>query len=364
MSSSIIQLNSRITLIKDHVVNVTFRSHLQDILMIYQQNADIAITRDVRSRIPTDRIPIRVAIKKMWSWLQLLLTKMSHGVLLSSLRLCHCRRRRPDWTRDIVRRIRSPSRSWTLGLGRILLETDVLTMYTELSVAVRELDEWYERSSQNVSRDRLNKIHYSDHVKSQYSVILRHVTRLWIYFINQKLHRITKTNALFSWRMLTWFRCTHEQFWFFWSSWPLWSNWNENQIIISLSFRIPVVLVKWNEKTYPLNIIHIYIYIIFVERDTDMTVNEQEDTPKKLIKKFLFRERTSKLCSSDVVVTRETDGRDRITSSRKRFLYVDVKSKRWKPTELWSIQRIRRWRFLTEWSLRYELDRSHQYIGL
>ena len=242
--SGVIQLNSRITMIKDHVVNVTIRSHLQDVLMIYKQNADIAITRDIRSKTPTVRITIRVAIKKMLSWLQLLLTKITHRVLLWSQRLCHYRWRRPDWTRDIVRRIRSASRSWTLGLERILLETDVLTMYAELSVAVRELYEWCERSSQNVSRDRLNKIHYSDHVKSQYSVILRHVTRLWIYFINQKLHKITKTNALFSWRILVWFICTHEQFWFFWSSWPLWPNWNENQIIISLSFKIPVVLVK------------------------------------------------------------------------------------------------------------------------
>ena len=89
------------------------------------------------------------------------------------------------------------SRSWTLGQGRILLETDVLTEHAELSVAMRGLDACYERSVQNVSRGRLKKVHYPDHVKSQYSVILRHVTRSWIYFINQKLHRIIQTNHSF-----------------------------------------------------------------------------------------------------------------------------------------------------------------------
>ena len=50
---------------------------------------------------------------------------------------------------------------------------------------------------------------------------------------------------------------------------------------------------------------------LFVGRHTDMTVNEEEDTSKKLIKKFWFRERVSKRCMSDNVMTRETYGRDR-----------------------------------------------------
>ena len=89
------------------------------------------------------------------------------------------------------------SRSWTLGQGRILLETDVVTEYAELSVGMSGLDQSCERSVQNVSRDRLNKIQYSDHVKSQYSVILLHISRSWIYFINQKLHRMIQTNHSF-----------------------------------------------------------------------------------------------------------------------------------------------------------------------
>ena len=67
--------------------------------------------------------------------------KKSHGALLSSRRPCLFRWRRPDWTRDIVRRIRSASRSWTLILGRILLGTDILMKHAELSVAMRTLDE-------------------------------------------------------------------------------------------------------------------------------------------------------------------------------------------------------------------------------
>ena len=133
--------------------------------------------------------------------------------------------------------------------------------HAEFSVATRGLDECYERSIQNVSRDRLIKIQYSDHVKSQYAVIFRHVTRSWIYFINQKSHRIFQTDQLYSWWLLDWTICTDEQFCFLRCSWALWSNWNENQIVIFRSFRIPVILVKWNEKTYLLNK---YKYIMYI----------------------------------------------------------------------------------------------------
>ena len=112
--------------------------------------------------------------------------KMSHGALLLSRPLCLFRWRRPDWTRDIVRRMTQYHDRELWYWERILLESDVLMEHAELSVAMRGLDEFYERSIPNVSRDRLNKIQYSDHVKSQYSVILRHETRSWIYFIYQK----------------------------------------------------------------------------------------------------------------------------------------------------------------------------------
>ena len=102
---------------------------------------------------------------------------------------------------------------------------------------------------------------------------------------------------------------------------------------------------------------------MFVERVTEVTVNEQEDTSEKLIKKLLFRERVSKRCSSDVAVIRDMD-EIVITSSRNSFLNADEMSKRWATTELCIIQRIRRGRFLEEWSLRSESGRSHQYIGL
>ena len=221
----------------------------------------------------------------------------------------------------------------------------------------RELWYW---EGESISRDRLNKIHYSDHVKSQYSVILRHVTRSWIYFIKQKLQRIIQTNHFFV--MNDGLNHLHTR-----------------AVLIPLIQLSVVTKLKresdlyiscvWNSRRPEENQMRRRItskknIYIFVERDTDVTVKEQEDTSKKLIKKFIFRERASKLCSSNVVVTRKTDGRDRITSSRKRFLHVEEKSKRWKTTELQGIQRIRRWQFLTEWSLRYELDRSHQYIGL
>ena len=149
----------------------------------------------------------------------------------------------------------------------------------------RELWYW---EGQNMSSDRLNKIQNSDHVKFRNSVILRHVTRWWIYFINQKLHGIIKTNPSFSWWMMDWTICTHEQFWFFWSSWASRRNCNENQIYISRSFRIPVVLVKMKWEDVSPQKKYIYIYIIFVKRDTDVTVNEQEYTSKKLIKKFFI----------------------------------------------------------------------------
>ena len=116
-----------------------------------------------------------------------------------------------------------------------------------------------EQSVQNISRERFNNIQYSDHVKSQYSVILLHISRSWIYFINQKLHRIIQTNHSFFRRMLNWIICTHEQFWFLWFSWALWPNWNENQILVYRSFTIPVVFVKWKEKTYLLKKKYIFV---------------------------------------------------------------------------------------------------------
>ena len=107
--------------------------------------------------------------------------------------------------------------------------------------------------------------------------------------------------------------------------------------------------MKW-EDVSPL---HIYIYIfffIFVGRDTDVTVNEEEDPSKKLIKKFWF----AKECQRDAVQTllwfEKHMDEIVIMSSRKRFLYADVISKLWTTTELCIVQRIRRWRFLTKWS--------------
>ena len=55
--------------------------------------------------------------------------------------------------------------------------------------------------------------------------------------------------------------------------------------------------MEW-EDVSPLYMYNIYIYI-FVGRDTDVTVNEEEDTSKKLIKKFWF----AKECQRDVVQT-------------------------------------------------------------
>ena len=114
--------------------------------------------------------------------------------------------------------------------------------------------------------------------------------------------------------------------------------------------------MKWEDVSPQ----YIYIYIYNLRRTRHWRDSQRTRRYIKEVDQEVFiSRRASMLCSSDVVVTRKTDGRDRITSSRKRFLYAELKSKRWKPTELWSIQRIRRWRFLTEWSLRYEL---HRYI--
>ena len=68
--------------------------------------------------------------------------------------------------------------------------------------------------------------------------------------------------------------------------------------------------ISWNEMRRRISLISIYTYKS-VGRDTDVTVNEQEDTSMKLIRKFWFRERVSKRCSSDKVVARETYNRDR-----------------------------------------------------
>ena len=162
---------------------------------------------------------------------------------------------------------------------------------------------------------------------------------------------------------MDWTKCTYEQLWFPWSSWALWPNWNENQIFMYRLFAIPVVLAKRNEKFYLLYMCTFFI-CIFVGRDTDVTVHEEEDTSKKLIQKFWF----AKECQRDVVQTllwlEKHMDEIVITSSRKRFLYVDAISKRWTTTELCIVQRIRRWRFLTEWSLWNESDRCHQNNGL
>ena len=132
------------------------------------------------------------------------------------------------------------------------------TISSEECAQYRDRELWY-WEGQDISSDRLNKLQNSDHVKSWNSVILRHVTRWWIYFINQKLHGIIQTNQSFSWWMTNWIICTHEQIWFFWSSWVSWPNWNENQIYISRSFRIPVVLVKmkWEDVSPQYQYLHI-----------------------------------------------------------------------------------------------------------
>ena len=152
------------------------------------ENADPAITRDVRPRIPTVRIAntchdlknVVVSVVASWKKNQ---NMQSVSIIADDFSLF--RWRRLDWTRDIVRRrIRSVSRSWTLIHGKDTTwnwRPDGRTR--RLFVAMRGLDECYERAVKNVSRDRLKKVHYSDHVKSQYSVILRHVTWSWIYFI-------------------------------------------------------------------------------------------------------------------------------------------------------------------------------------
>ena len=133
----------------------------------------------------------------------------------------------------------------------------------------------------------------------------------------------------------------------------------------NISFRIPVVLVKWNEKTHLLNM-YIYIYIfIFLSSDASLT---RKSTKKKIHQRswsrsFYFAE----YCHIDVIdFLRFDDFMDEIVikSSRKRLLNADVISKRWATTELCIIPRIRRVRFLEEWSLRNELDWCHQYIGL
>ena len=269
--STVIQLNSRITMIKDHVINVKFYiSFTRKISSWFPGRTQMPRLHEMSGRGLRQFVSWYVSrFEKMWSlsavtpgkdvtWsVTIITTTLSFQKTTTRLNKRHCAKN------DSV------SRSWTLGQGRILLETDVLTTHAELFVAIRGTWRIYERSVQNVSGDRLNKIHYSDHVKSQNSVILLHVTRSWIYFISQKLRKIMQTNLLFSWRMLDWTIYLHEQFWFLWSRWQLWTNWNENQIIIFRSFRIPVSLLKWNEKTYLLNIyIYIYIYIYMYVRRT------------------------------------------------------------------------------------------------
>ena len=132
---------------------------------------------------------------------------------------------------------------------------------------------------QNVSRDRLNKIQYSDHVKSQYSVILRLISRSWIYFIKQKLQRIIQTNHLF---FLTNVELNHM---------------HTRAVLIpviklsavikltrqsdyNISFvQIPVVLVKWHEKTFPFISTSLYIYIYIYSSDATLT---WQSTKKKI----------------------------------------------------------------------------------
>ena len=112
--------------------------------------------------------------------------------------------------------------------------------------------------------------------------------------------------------------------------------------------------------------IYIYIYVcMFVERVTEVTVNEQEDTSKKLTTKYCISEEE---CHIDVVHSFLwfDDFMDEIVikPSRNRFLTADEVPKRWTTTELCIVQRIRRWRLWTEWWFRNESDRSRQFIGL
>ena len=111
---------------------------------------------------------------------------------------------------------------------------------------------------------------------------------------------------------------------------------------------------------------YIYIYIYIYSSDATL---RQQSTKKKIhqiswSRSFDF----AKECHIDVVHSFLwfDVSLDEIvtTSSRKRFLYVVVISKRWTTTELYIVQRFRRGRFLEEWSLRNESGRSHQYNEL
>ena len=96
---------------------------------------------------------------------------------------------------------------------------------------------------------------------------------------------------------MNWIKCKNEQFWFLWFSWALWQNWNENQIIIYRSLTIPVVLVKWNEKTCLL-----YIYILFYLRRTRHWHDSQRRRRyiKEVDQEVLY---FAKECQRDVVQT-------------------------------------------------------------
>ena len=180
--------------------------------------------------------------------------------------------------------------------------------------------------SRTSAEERFNKIQYSDHVKSQYSEIFTSHIEIVVLLLSIK-------NSTDLSKLIHYFRdeCWIEPYAHtsssdsFWSSWALWPNWNENQIIINRSFKF--LSSSWNEmrRTYLLVIKYIYIYILYIYIYVRRTRHWRDSQRRRryieeVDQEVLIRERVSKRCSSDIVVTRETYGRDRITSSRKRFL--------------------------------------------
>ena len=184
--SIVIQLNSRVTTIKDHVINVkiyiSFTRYLHDLKMErgsrdntrFQIEDSDSPYRDTCHDLKNVVVTAVASGKDNTCGITITTTTLSFQKTTTRLDARHCAKND------------AASRSWTLGQDRILLETDVLTTHAELFVALRALDECCERSVLNISRERLIKNHYSDHVKSQYSLILRHISRSWIYFVYQK----------------------------------------------------------------------------------------------------------------------------------------------------------------------------------
>ena len=178
--------------------------------MIWKWNADPVITRDFRSRIPIVRIAIRVTIWKMWSWPQLHLEKITRAVLLSPRRLCHSRRRRPDWTHDIVRRM-------TQHHDRELWDRTGYYLKLTSWRRTRSFSSLYVHLT-NVANDRSWTL-----VEKDWSriiiLIMSSLSTLWFYDTYRdrgstlSIKSSTELSNLihyFSWRILDWIMCTHE----------------------------------------------------------------------------------------------------------------------------------------------------------